>query len=92
MQQIDLILGSKTKIKLLRYLYENKDWQFNLSDIAKRIEVDKGTISRVIKDLEKNKIIIVKRSGKLLLFSLNLDNKLVKNLLIKIFKLEAKLK
>ena len=67
---IEEVLGSKNKIKLLRYLIKSKDWHFNLSEISKKIGLDKGSISKLIKELETKNILEVKRSGKLLLFKL----------------------
>lgn len=88
MQSLEQILGSKNKIKLLRFLIKNRDWQFNLASISKKINVDKSNISRLIKYFEKEKIVLVKRSGKLLLFCLNSKNKFVQDLIIPIFKRE----
>ncbi len=88
MQSLERILGSKNKIKLLRFLIQNGDWQFNLSSISKKIDVDKSNISRLIRYFEKEKIVLVKRSGKLLLFCLNSKNKFVQDLIVPIFKIE----
>ncbi len=89
MQQIESILGSKSKIKLLRFLSQNRDWQFNLSEISKKINVDKGALSRLIKELEQKEVIHIKRSGKLLLFKLNEKNPLVINSIIPLFEKEG---
>ena len=88
--QLEKALGTKNRIKLLRFLYKNRDWQFNLASIAKQIGIDKGSISKLIKELETEKLIIVRRSEKLLLFKLNSNNKFISNLIIPIFKLEEK--
>jgi len=92
MQSLERILGSKSKIKLLRFLFQKKEWQFNLATISKTINVDKGNISRLIKYFEKEKIVSVKRSGKLLLFCLNSENKIVRDIITPIFKVEEKCK
>ena len=84
-------ISSKNKIKLLRHLVKTSDWLFNLSELSKEISINKGTLSRIIKQFENQDIILVKRKGKLLLFKLNLENSLVKNLIIPIFKLEDKI-
>lgn len=75
--QLENILGSKSKIKLLRFLSMNKDWQFNLAEISRKIKVDKGALSRLVKDFEKQKVLEVKRSGKLVLFRINEKNRVV---------------
>lgn len=85
------ILGSKSKLKLLRFLSKSKDWQFNLSSISKSTGIDKGSLSRLIKEFESSGILEVKRSGKLLLFRLNDKNKLLSELIVPFFEKEAKL-
>jgi DNA-binding MarR family transcriptional regulator len=92
LQKINLeaVLGSRSKIKLLRFLAKNNDWQFNLAEISKSTGVDKGALSRLIKEFETKKILDVKRSGKLLLFKLS-KNKL-SDFITQFFEKEAKLK
>ena len=90
-QSLEDVLGSKNKIKLLRFLAENNDWQFNLASISSRIGMDKGALSRVVKELEEMKVLEIKRQGKLLLFRLNTKNKLISNLIIPFFEKEGRL-
>lgn len=87
---LEELIGSKNKIKLLRYLSNNKDWQFNLSEISRKIFLDKGVLSRLVKDLEKAGAIEVKRSGKLILFKINESNSLILNSIIPLFSKEIK--
>ena len=88
---LEAVLGSRTKISLLRFLSKNKDWQFNLAKIAKAVGIDKGALSRLVKELEQKKILEVKRSGKLLLFRLNEKNKFF-SLIKSLFEKEVKIK
>ncbi|MBU2523213.1 MAG: MarR family transcriptional regulator [Nanoarchaeota archaeon] len=90
MQPLEQVLGSKNKITLLRFLSHNNDWQFNLSEISKKIGLDKGTLSRLIKEFEKKEIIEIKRSGKLLLFKLNEKNETVIKSIIPLLRGEEK--
>ena len=90
MQQLEDVLGSKGKIGLLRFLSQNLDWQFNLSEISRKTGIDKGNLSRLIKEFERNEIIEVKRSGKLLLFKLNEKNEVVTKSIIPLFRGEEK--
>jgi len=90
MQQLEGVLGSKGKIGLLRFLCQNIEWQFNLSEISRKISTDKGNLSRIIKEFEKNGIVETKRSGKLLLFKLNENNDLVMKSIIPLFRGEEK--
>ena len=93
MQSLEGILGSRNKIKLIRFLAQARaeEWQFNLAEISRQIGVDKGAISKIIKELEQKKVLLTKRSGKLLLFRLNLENKLIQEI-VQFFKREEKLK
>lgn len=84
------IIGSKNKIKLLRFLSNNRDWQFNLAEISKKIGLDKGALSRLVKELEAKGVLEVKRSGKLVLFKINEDNKAISEQVIPLFSKEAK--
>lgn len=89
-QSLENILGSKSKIKLLRFLSVNKDWQFNLAEISRQIKVDKGALSRLIKVFERKRVLEVKRSGKLVLFRLNQKSKF-SSYIIELFSKEVKL-
>ena len=89
--RLEEIIGSRAKVSFLRFLAKSKDWQFNLSSISKSINLDKGALSRLIKELEKSKIIEVKRSGKLLLFRLNSKSKFF-NVINSLFEKEARLR
>jgi len=91
-QPLEGILGSRNKIKLLRLLAKSDEWQFNLASIASETKTDKGAISRLIKELENNGILEVKRKGRLLMFKLNQSNKLISQIIIPMFKQETKLK
>jgi len=90
MQSLEELLGSKSKVKFLRFLSQSHDWQFNLSEISRKIGIDKGSLSRLIRELEQKGAIVTKRSGKLLLFRLNEKNALVIKSIIPLFKGESK--
>jgi DNA-binding MarR family transcriptional regulator len=87
---LESVIGSRAKVSLLRFLSKNKDWQFNLSEISKSININKGALSRVVKELESKKIIETRRNGKLLLFRLNIQNKIVR-IIIPLFEREARI-
>ena len=90
--KLESVIGSRMKVSLLRFLSKNRDWQFNLSSIAKSINADKGALSRLIRELEEKKILETRRSGKLLLFRINVQNKLISQVIIPMFEKEEKLK
>ena len=89
--KLESLLGSRAKIALLRFLSMNRDWQFNLASIASQIEMDKGALSRVVKELEEMEVLEIKRQGKLLLFRLNQKNKILSNLIVPFFEKEGRL-
>ena len=88
MQLIEDILGSKNKIKLIRFLIKHKNWEFNITELSKDLGINKGNISNLVKELEKNNILIINKKGKILLFKLR-DNQFVKDILEPLFDKES---
>lgn len=88
MQLIEDILGKKNNVKVLRHLIKHKNWQFNITELAKDIYINKGALSRLIDDLEKKNIIKVNKKGKIKLFSINKENLFIKNIIIPLFEKE----
>lgn len=86
--QLINILGSKNKIKLIRFLIKHQNWEFNITELSKDLMINKGNISKLIKELGKNDIITINNKGKILLLKLNKNNRFVKNALIPLFKKE----
>ena len=89
MQLLESILGKKNNIKVLRHLVMHRNWQFNITELAKDINLNKGILSRLVKDLEKENLINVSRKGKIKLFSINKDNLFIKNIIISLFEKET---
>ena len=90
MQLIDEIFGKRNNVKVLRHLIKHKDWQFNITELAKDINLNKGVLSRLINDLEKENIIKIHKKGKIKLFSINKENLFIKEVIIPIFEKEDK--
>lgn len=88
MQLLESILGTKNNIKVVRALVKHKDWEFNITELARDIDINKGILSRLIENLEKENIIIVKRKGKIKLFGINKKNEFIKNVIIPLFEKE----
>ncbi len=86
---IEDLLGSKNKIKIARRLVVADEWLFNLSELARETGLNKGSISKIIQELDKKGVLEVNRSGKLLIFRLNKSHK---EMLKKIFELEKRWK
>ena len=90
MQLIEKIIGKKNNIKILRHLTKHKGWQFNITELAKDTQINKGILSRLINDLEKENIIKVHRKGKIKLFSINKENLFIKEVIMPVFEKEDK--
>lgn len=89
MQLLETILGKKNNIKVLRHLAMHKDWQFNITELARDISINKGILSRLIENLENENLIKITRKGKIKLFSINKDNLFIKDIIISLFEKEA---
>ncbi len=74
-------LGDTTQIRVLEFLIEARELDYNISDIAEGAEIGRTTLFRIFGDLLKNEIIIPTRViGNAKLFKLNEDNIFVKKL------------
>ena len=89
MKLLETILGKKNNIRVLRHLTIHKDWQFNITELAKDININKGVLSRLIEDLEKENLIKITRKGKIKLFIINKDNIFLDEIIIPLFEKEA---
>ena len=85
MQLIESILGTKNNVKVLRYLARHRDWEFNITELSNELGMNKGILSRLIKILERENIIKTNRKGKIILFKINNENLIIKNLIIPFF-------
>jgi predicted nucleotidyltransferase len=90
MQLIEQILGKKNNVKVLRHLIKHKDWQFNITEMAKDTGINKGVLSRLISELGKENIIKVNSKGKIKLFSVNKENLFIKEVIVPLFEKEDK--
>mgnify|MGYP001585622387 FL=1 len=91
MQLLEQTFGSKNSIKVLRQLAKHENWEFNITELARDININKGVLSRLIKKLNENNIIKINQKGKIMLFKINKENTLIRNLIIPAFKIEDKL-
>lgn len=88
MQLIEEIFGKKNNIKVLRHLIKHKDWQFNITELAKDANINKGILSRLINNLEKENIIKINKKGKIKLFSINKENLFIREVIMPMFEKE----
>lgn len=66
---------AKNTAKVIRFLLRNKnETGYNINQIAKTLQISIGSSFKILKELEQNKIIILKNIGNASYYSLNLDN------------------
>lgn len=88
MQLLEQIFGKKNNIRVLRHLARHMDWEFNITELSKDIKINKGILSRLVNQLEKDNLVKINRKGKIILFKLNKENLIIKELVIPSFKSE----
>jgi len=89
MRLVDKYLTSRSKTNIIRYLCENSDRSFPIAELSEHLKVNKSLVSRIITELESEKIIIIHPFRNLKLCKINLDNREV-SALMNIFEEEKK--
>jgi len=69
---------SKTGIKLLSYLVKNPSKEMYQREIAEETGISIGAVNQYLREFQGMNIISRKRKGKMLFYSLNLDNPIVR--------------
>ncbi len=65
----------KNTAKLIRFLLRNIiEYGYNINQIAKSLKISVGSSFKILKDLEKNNIVIAQNIGNAINYKLNLDN------------------
>src|SRR3989338_9856190 len=65
----------KNTAKLIRFLLRTIErYGYNTNQIAKRLKISVGSSFKILKDLEKNKIVTAQTIGNAVNYNLNLDN------------------
>lgn len=78
---VEKILGSKSKIRLLKIFYDNPNREFTLYEIKKSFNLSTGTINPVLKSLVNSRALLSRRVGKSILYQLNFNNLIVRKIL-----------
>lgn len=87
---LDGILGQASKVSILRFL-ATTNAELNGREIAVAVGLSHVKVHTALKELSKHGVVIMRRSGKSILYRLNLNNVLVKDLLLPLFEEEAKI-
>lgn len=88
---LDQVFGQQSKVKILRYLSLHNG-QFTGREIAKATGLTHPTCHLVLSRLREQGIVLMRKSGNALLYSLNADHQITKNIIFPVFKKEAGLK
>ncbi|RLF52292.1 MAG: hypothetical protein DRN24_03485 [Thermoplasmata archaeon] len=76
------IFGNSPQTKILDFLADHPNYDYNVSDISKNSGVSRPTVYKIIEILLKKKLIVKTReSGNSSLYKLNTENKLVQVIL-----------
>ncbi len=65
---------SKNTAKIIRFLLRNLEKPLNINELAKALGISVGSSFKVLKDLEKEKIVMASTLGNAVFYRLNLDN------------------
>lgn len=91
MQLIENLFNSRGRVRVLKKLSRHANWWFNVSELSRDMEINKGALSKTLGRLEKENIISVNLKGKIKLFRLNTENIFVNNVILPVFAIEEKL-
>lgn len=89
--QLDLLLGQTSKVRILRFL-TMADSALNGRTIAASVGLSHVKCHTALQELHQHGVVEMRRSGKSILYRLNLKSILVKKMLYPLFEKEARLK
>jgi predicted nucleotidyltransferase/biotin operon repressor len=89
-QPLNKILNNETKVKVLRFLYNN-DVEWSGRRIAREIRISPATCHKALQELYSEGIVLLRNVGKTYLYQFNHDNYVAKELLHPLFKKEERL-
>jgi predicted nucleotidyltransferase len=84
---VEKVLGSKSKINLLKLFYDFPRREFCLDDLSRNLKCSTGTIYPALTDLVSLRVILAIKAGRSTFYRLNYKNPLIKKL-IEIFDAE----
>ena len=73
--------GDTPRIRVLEFLFEGRELDYSISDIAEGARIGRTTLFRIFDDLVKNEIIVFTRQiGNAQLYKLNMKNNFVRKI------------
>ena len=65
----------KNTVKLIQFLLRNPNqFGYNINQIAKFLKISAGSSFKILKELEKSKIVVAQNIGNAIYYSFNLNN------------------
>jgi len=71
---IEMLLGSRVKVKVLRTLWKYREKEFTIRELAKFLDISHMGIKKVLDELEKTNVIVVRTLGRSYAFRLNMNS------------------
>jgi predicted nucleotidyltransferase len=84
---VEMLLGSKVKVKVLRTLWRYREKEFTIRELAKFLGISHTGIKKVIDELEKTNVLRVRTVGRSCAFRLN-TNSFAASIVEKTFEME----
>jgi len=85
---VEMLLGSKVKVKVLRTLERYREKEFTIRELAKFLGVSHTGIKKVVDELEKTNVLRVRTVGRSYAFRLNMNSYAAK-IVGKTFEMES---
>jgi len=71
---VEMLLGSKVKVKALRTLWRYREKEFTIRELAKFLGISHTGIKKVVNELEKTNVLRVRTVGRSYAFKLNMSS------------------
>ena len=84
---LDGLLSQKSKIKILRVLFKEAD-ELSGREIAKKVNMSPSATYEALQKMKQENYLSVKRKGRMLLYSLKMQNYLIRKVLMPLFERE----
>jgi len=75
MKPLDLLLGSKVQVAILRMLCHNHQSDLSVSELSRETGVDKSSVSKAVVLLEKKGVVLAAERGRLKLCRINKESR-----------------
>jgi len=85
---VEMLLGSRVKVKVLRTLWRYREKEFTIRELAKFLGVSHTGIKKVVDELEKTNVLRLRTVGRSCAFRLNM-NSYAANIVGRTFEMES---